>query len=131
MKRLLILTFLFLSTLSGCIIDLEMEAPYVEVGRIEEYETEKIISEVWSNGHLVYKEAVYTAWLDIEFINTGGLSARNVWADIILYDGYRVVRTARMDIPNIQGGHALTVSFDTGMDFITDYSDYEVYVHWD
>ena len=79
----------------------------------------------------MYKEAIYKAWLDIEFVNRGGFRARNVWAEIILYDGRHVVRSTTIDIPNIRTGHSVTVSFDTGLDFTTDFTDYEVYVNWE
>jgi hypothetical protein len=131
MKALNTLPILLLLILSSCYVDLELDRSYVHVGAIEEYETKEVINQVWSRGQLIYEEAVYTAWLDLEFINTGGMTARNVWAEITIYEGYRMLRSQSIDLPNIKGGHSVTISYDTGQDFTDDFTDYEVSVYWD
>lgn len=122
-----VLTLLF----SSCIVEIEFDPPNVTVGTIEEYETEEVIREVWSRGVLIYEEIDYTAWIEMEFINNGGLRADNVWAEVIFYDGNRKIQTISFDIPDLRSGNAYTYTLDTGFDSTFDYTDYEINVYWD
>ena len=116
---------------SSCIVEMELDPPYVNVGQINEYETKEIIKEVWSGGVLIYEESIYHAWLDVEFYNSGGLTADNVWAEIQFFKNSREIHTISVHLPNIRSGHKLTYNLDTGFESIYDYSDFEVNVYWE
>ena len=130
MKTLTIF-FFALITFSSCIIEVELEEPYVSVGNIEEYKTKEIIQEVWSNGVLIYEEAKHTVWLEIEFQNNGGLRADDVWAEVIFYNNHREVQAVTIYLPSIRSGNSFVYTLDTGFESIYDYNDYEVSVYWE
>ena len=130
MKTLIIFFFALIS-FSSCIIEVELEEPYVRVGNIEEYETKEIIQEIWSNGSLIYEEANYTVWLEIEFHNNGGLRADDVWAEVIFYNNHREVQAVTIYLPSIRSGNSFVYTLDTGFESIYDYNDYEVSVYWE
>lgn len=130
MKPYLIFALMLIS-FSSCIVEMDLNPPYVNVGDIDEYETKEVIQEIWSDGVLVFEESVYHAWLDIEFYNTGGFRAENVWAEVVFYDGYREIRTITIDLPNLRSGNTYTYTIDSGFESIYDYSDFDVNVYWD
>ena len=130
MKSLVIISSLLIG-LSSCIIEVELEPPYLEIGNIKEYETKEVLHESWSDGVLIYEDADYHAWLEIEFHNTGGVRAKNVSAEVIFYNGHREIQTTTVFLPNIHSGNSYTYSLDTGFESIYDYSDYEVHVFWE
>lgn len=116
---------------TSCIIELELDPPYINVGQIDEYETREIIDEVWSGGILVYEKSINHAWLDIEFYNSGGLTAEFVWAEVQFYNNNRLIQTIALDLPNIRSGNKYIYTLDTGFKSIYDYSDFEVKVYWE
>lgn len=125
---------LFLSILIGissCIVEVDLNPPHIVVGNLNEYETKEVIHEIWSGGVLIYEEAIYYTWLEIEFQNYGGLKADNIWAEVIFYDGNREIQTITIYIPDIRSGHSYTYTLDTGFESMYDYSDYEVNVYWE
>ncbi|MCK5468862.1 MAG: hypothetical protein KAI99_10135 [Cyclobacteriaceae bacterium] len=130
MKTLII----FIATLIGissCIVEVELDPPYIDVRNIDEYETKEIIHEVWSGGVLIYEEVEYHTWLEIEFHNTGGIRAYNVWAEIIFYNGHREIQTTTIYLPDIRSGNSYKYAMDTGFESIYDYTDYDVNVYWE
>jgi hypothetical protein len=129
MKNLVIITIVAFS-LSGCFIELELGAPYVDIRSIDEYETTQV-RETWSGRTLISEEFVYQAWLDIEFQNSGDIKASSVSAEILFYNNYRLINTAKIYLPDISPGNSYTYSFYTGFESIHDYSDYEVNVYWE
>lgn len=130
MKQL-ILYFVVLLSLSSCIVEIELDPPIVHVGAIEEYETKEVIHEVWSDGVLIYEEAIYRAQLEIEFLNVGGVRANNVWAEVIFYDGHKQIERISIYLPDLRSGSTYIYTLDTGFESIYDYSDYEVNVYWE
>ena len=116
---------------SSCIVELEMDPPYIEIGTIDEYETKEVILETWSGGNLIYEEVQFRSWLDIEFQNVGGLRADNVWAEVIFYNRQREIQTISINLPNIHSGNTYTYSLDTGFESMYDYTDYTVDVYWE
>jgi len=56
MKSLTIILSLFIA-LSSCIIEVELDPPYIAIGNIDEYETKEVFHEIWSDGVLIYEEA--------------------------------------------------------------------------
>ncbi len=108
-----------------------MDPPNVQIGNIEEYETESVVQEVWSGNTLVYEEIVYQAWLEIEFRNGGGIRADNVWAEVVFYNRNREVKTTIIYLPNLRSGSSYVYTLNTGFESIYDYSDYEVSVFWE
>lgn len=117
--------------MSSCIVEVDMTPSHVVVGEINEYETKEVISEIWSGNKLVYEEVVYRTHLEIEFINTGGFTARNVWAEVSFYDGSYLIKTSRINLPKIYAFDTYTFEFDSGFESIYDYTDYEISVYWD
>ena len=130
MKPYIIFAFILIS-FSSCLVEVDLNPPYVQVGTIDEYETKEVIEEIWSNGVLIYEESIHHAWLDIEFYNTGGIRAEDVWAEVIFYSGHRESRTITIDLPNLRAGNIYTYTLDTGFESIYDYSDVDVHVYWD
>jgi len=126
-----IIPFLFLISLSSCFVEIEMDPPYVDVGHIDEYETQEVVHEVWSRGVLIHEEIKYTAWLDMEFTNNGGLRAKDVWVEILFYDGYRTIKTMSIDLPDLRAGSTHQYTLNTGFNSIYDYTDYEINVYWE
>ena len=126
-----IIFFLILLSLSSCIVEIEMDPPYVSVDHIDEYETKEVIHEVWSRGILIHEEMIYKAWLDMDFSNSGGVRAEDVWAEILFYDGQRIIKTISIDLPDLRAGNTHHYSLDTGFDSIYDYTDYEINVFWE
>ncbi len=116
---------------SSCIVDVDLVPPYVEIGTLNEYETKEVIHEVWSGGVLIYEEAIYYAWLEIEFHNRGGLKAENITAEVIFYDGNREIQSITIFIPDIRSGQSYNYTLDTGFESMYDYNDYEVKVQWE
>lgn len=125
------LFFIFLIGLSSCIVEVELDAPYVEVGNIDEYETKEVIHERWSNGVLVYEEAIYHTWLEIDFRNTGGVKAYHVQAEIVFFNGNREIQSININLPDIRSGNTYVYTLETGFNSIYDYSDYDVHVYWE
>ena len=117
--------------LSSCIVEVDLAPPYLEIGNIDEYETKEVFHEIWSDGVLVYEEADYHVWLEIEFQNTGGIRAENVSAEVIFYNGQREIQSTTIYLPNIHAGNAYNYSMDTGFESIYDYTDYDVFVYWE
>jgi len=130
MKKLII-PVLFILTLSSCFVEVDMTPSYVEIGNIDEYETKEVTKEVWSGGVLIYEEFVYHTFLEIEFINTGGMTARNVWAEVYFYYGPNTIKVTTIDLPKLYSGDRYVYQLNTGFDSMYDYTDYEVSVHWD
>ena len=130
MKYLMILSLVTIS-LSGCVIEMELGEPYIQIRNIDEYETREVIQEIWSRGVLIYEESVYQAWLDIQFQNTGDITASEVSAEIIFYNHHRAIQTARIYLPDIRPGDLYTYSLNSGFESMHDYTDYEVNVYWE
>lgn len=130
MKTFTICVLLIIS-FSSCIVEIELDPSYINVGPIDEYETKEVIHEVWSDEVLIYEEAIYRAWLEIEFQNLGGIRANNVWAEIIFYNGNREIQTTTIYLPDIRPGNAYVYVLDTGFESINDYADFEISVYWD
>ena len=130
MKSFIIFAFLLIS-FSSCLVEVDLNPPHVNVGSIDEYETKEVIREVWSNGVLIYEEVIYHAWLDIEFYNSGGIRAENVWAEVVFYDGHREIQTISIDLPNLRSGNMYNYTLDTGFESMYDYTDFNINVYWD
>ena len=122
---------LFIITFTSCIVEIELDAPYINIKNISEYETKEIVQEIWSDGILIYEEFYYRSWLDIEFQNTGGFKASSVWAEVIFYDGHREIQSVKIYLPDIRPGNTYTYSLNTGFESMFDYSDYEVNTYWE
>ena len=129
--KTLIIFFAFSMAFSSCIVELEMDPPYIEIGTIDEYETKEVIRETWSGGILIYEEVQFHSWLDIEFQNVGGLRADNVWAEVIFYNRQHEIQTISIHLPDIHSGYTYTYSLDTGFESMYDYTDYAVDVYWE
>ena len=127
---LFIATLFMIGSLSSCYVDLEIDEPFVDVTHISEYETKDVIYQEFENGKLIYEEAVYKAWLEIDLWNSGGLRARNVEVEIVIFDQNHE-HSSYIRTQDIRPGESITLDFDTGYDFSNDYIDYEVYVYWD
>jgi hypothetical protein len=125
------LIFLLLIGLSSCIVEVDLNPPFIEVGNIDEYETKEVIHETWVNGVLVYEEAIYHTWLEIDFRNTGGVKAYNVQAEIAFFNGNREIQTININLPDIRSGNTYVYTLETGFNSIYDYSDYDVHVYWE
>lgn len=123
--------FILLIGISSCIVEIEMDPPYVDVGNIDEYETREVVREVWSGGVLIYEEIRFQAWLDIEFHNIGGIRADDVWAEVIFYNGNMEIQTNTIYLPNIRSGNSFIHTMETGFESIYDYTSYDVYVYWE
>ena len=126
--------FIFIATLIGissCIVELELDPPFIDVRNIDEYETCEVIHEVWSDGVLIYEEVLFHSWLEIEFQNTGGVRADEVWAEVVFYNGSHEIQTNNIYLPNIRSGNTYTYTLDTGFDSIYDYTSYDVNVYWE
>jgi len=130
MKKLFI-PLIVLIAMSSCIVEVDMMPSQVIVGEINEYETKEVVNEIWSGNKLVYEEFIYRTYLEIEFINTGGFTARNVWAEISFYNGSYTIKNVTINLPKIYAGDTYIYEFDSGFDSIYDYTDYEVTVFWD
>ena len=130
MKKIFVILFA-IAALSSCIVELELEAPYVQLSATDEFETREVIKEVWSGDVLLYEEVLYHAWLELEFRNTGGLKANNVHAEVIFYNGYFELSSVIIHLPNLRSGGSYVHAFDTGFESIYDYTDYEVNIYWD
>lgn len=129
--KTIILYLSILIGISSCIVEVDLNPPHIDIGTLNEFETKEVIHEIWSGGVLIYEEAIYYAWLEIEFQNNGGLKAENIWAEVIFYDGNREIQTITIYIPDIRSGHSYTYTLDTGFETMYDYSDYEVNVYWE
>jgi len=125
-----IIFLVMLTSLSGCYFDGEYAEPHVELIHAHEYETKEIIQQVYERGRLVYEEAAYRAWIDLEFENLGSFTAHNVEAVITLW-GNRGTYSFTLFLNSIRPGEVVNISYDTGFDFITDYNSYEVEIYWD
>jgi hypothetical protein len=77
------------------------------------------------------EEYIYHTFLEIEFLNTGGFTARNIWAEVSFYDGGRFIKTININLPKIYAGETYIYELNTGFNSIYDYTDYEVSVYWD
>lgn len=130
MKKLLV-PLMILIGMSSCIVEVDMTPSHIVVGNINEYETREVISEIWSGNVLVYEEFAYRTFLEIEFINTGSHTARNIVAEVEFYDGRHHIKTNTISLPKIYSGDTYIYEFDTGFGSIYDYTDYEVSVYWD
>lgn len=129
--KTIILYLSILIGISSCIVEVDLNPPHIDIGTLNEFETKEVIHEIWSGGVLIYEEAIYYAWLEIEFQNNGGLKAENIWAEVIFYDGNREIQTITIYIPDIRSGNSYNYTLDTGFESIYDYSDYEVNVYWE
>ena len=121
---------LSMTLLSSCYVDLELGEAYVDVMHVEEYETKDVIYQEFDNGVLVYEEAVYDAWLEIELWNSGGSTARNVQVEIEVMDHHGSQVTV-IHTKNLSPHESVNLSFNTGYAFTNDYINYKVYVYWD
>lgn len=130
MKSTLI-SLAFLGIFSSCIVEVDLNPPYVNIENIDEYETRDIINEVWSNGVLVFEEVRLDTWLEIEFRNRGGLSAENVWAEVIFYDGNYEIHATTIYLPDLRAGNSYVYNLQTGFESLYDYTDYNVSVYWE
>ena len=117
--------------ISSCIVELELDPPFIDVGNIDEYETREVIHEVWSDGILIYEEVLFHSWLEIEFQNIGGVRADDVWAEVIFYNGSHEIQTNTIYLPNIRSGNSYIYTLDTGFESIYDYTSYDVNVYWE
>ena len=129
--RPLMLMFVFAFGSTGCIIELELDPAYVRVGNIEEYESKEIIKEVRSRGVLVYEEYINHTWLEIEFYNSGGLTADDVQAEILFFENHRIIESISVNLPDIRPGATYVYNLNTGFESIHDYSDFEINVYWE
>jgi len=116
--------------LSSCYVDLELGEPFVDVMHIEEYETKDVIYQEFTNGVLVYEEAIYNAWLDIELYNSGATRARNVEVEIEIFD-QGSTRSTVINTRDLKPGESINLTFNTGYAYSNDYINYKVYVYWD
>lgn len=119
-----------LLSLNGCYIDEYYGEPYIELVNVDEYETKEVVYQEYDRGQLVYEEAIYEAWMDIEIHNSGGEPARNVQVEITLYDGNRVY-TDRINAGWLSPGEYTTLSYDTGFEFTSDYDGYDISLYWE
>ncbi|GEM_PF-2373759 len=126
----LLAIFLLMGSLSSCYVDIEVADPFVDVVSVHEYETKDVVYQEFENGVLVYEEAVYNAWIDIDLWNNGGFRARNVQVEIVMFDRHSQ-QTTVLSTKDIRPGETITVSYNTGYAFTNDYIDYDVYVYWD
>jgi hypothetical protein len=117
--------------LNGCMVELELDPPYVLLSNADEYETREVIKEVWSGDVLLYEEVLHHAWLELGFRNTGGLKAYNVQAEVIFYNGPYELSSIVIHLPDLRSGREYVYSFDTGFESVFDYTDYEVNIYWD
>jgi len=130
-RLIIFVAILFMmSSLSSCYLEVEVDEPFVDVAGVREYETKDVIYQEFQNGQLVYEEAVYNAWLDIDLWNNGGLRARNVQVEVVIIDEFGE-QSSFINTHDVRPGETITISYDTGFDFTNDYIDYEVYVYWD
>jgi hypothetical protein len=113
MKKIVIPLIAIIS-MSSCIVEVDMTPANVVVGEINEYETKEVIREVWSGNNLVYEEYIYHTFLEIEFLNTGGFTARNIWAEVSFYDGGRFIKTININLPKIYAGETYIYELNTG-----------------
>jgi len=130
MKKLVI-PIIIITALSSCIVEVDLTPSNIIVGNINEYESREVVNEIWSNGKLLYEEYYYRAYLEIEFINTGGATARNITADVSFNNGAYHIKDVTVRFPKIHAGDTYIYSFDTGFESMYDYTDYEVAVYWD
>jgi hypothetical protein len=117
--------------MSSCIVEVDMTPSHILVGNINEYESKEVINEIWSGNVLVYEDFVYRTFLEIEFINTGGNTARNVWAEVDFYNGGYHIKTTSIRLPKIYSGDRHIYEFDSGFESLYDYTEYQVSVYWD
>lgn len=120
-----------LNPLNGCMVELEIDPPYVQLYGTDEYETREVIKEVWSGDVLLYEEVQYHAWLELEFRNTGGLKAYNVQAEVIFYNGPYELSSVIIPLPDLRSDRNYVCTLDTGFESSYDYSDFEVNIYWD
>lgn len=130
MKKLII-PLLIMALMSSCIIEVDMTPSNVQIIKTNEYETKVVVNEVWSGGRLVYEEFYYLTYLTMEFVNTGGMTARNIRADITFYDGPFTIKTTSVFLSKLYSGDRYNYDLKTGFESIYDYTDYNVTVHWD
>lgn len=130
MRKIFIL-FFAIGALSSCMVEHELDPPYIYLSSSDEFETREVIKEVWSGDILLYEEVQYHAWLELEFRNTGGLEAFNVRAEVNFYDGYYQLHSVIIRLPDMRSGKTYVHAFDTGFESMFDYTDYEVNIYWD
>ena len=130
MKKIII-PLIAIIALSSCIVEVDMTPSHVVVGEINEYETKEVINEIWSGNVLVFEEYIYHTFLEIEFINTGSHTARNVWAEISFFDRGYLIKTVNINLPKIYAGDTYIYQFETGFESMYEYTDYEVSVYWE
>ncbi len=119
-----------ITLLSSCYVELDMGAPYVDVMHAEEYETKDVIYQEYDNGHLVYEEAIYNAWIEVEIYNSGSTTARNVQVEIEVVD-HGGSHVTVLNTKNLSPGESVNLTYDTGYAFTNDYINYEVFVYWE
>ncbi len=130
MKKLVIV-FAFLISMSSCIVEIDMMPAHLQLLSNNEYETKVVINEVWSGGKLVYEEYVYHTFLEIEVMNTGGMTARNARVFVHFYDGAFLIKTTSLRLPRIYSGEKYIHTFNSGFGSIYDYTDYEISIQWE
>jgi hypothetical protein len=130
MKKLIIFLAIAIAS-SSCIIEVDMTPPNVIVDEINEYQTREVFREVWSGNKLIYEEYIYHNYLEIYFCNIGGITARNVWAEVSFYDDNFLIERHTIDLPKIYAGETLIYEFSTSFQSTSHYPDYEVVVYWD
>lgn len=129
MKAVLFIALLI--GISSCIVELELDPPFIDIGNINEYETREVIHEVWSDGVLIYEEVLFHSWLEIEFQNIGGARADDVWAEVIFYNGGHEIQTNTIYLPNIRPRNSYIYTLNTGFESFYDYTSYDVNVYWE
>ena len=117
--------------MSSCIIEVDMTPSYVQVIKTNEYETKVVINEIWSGGRLVYEEFYYQTFLHMEFVNTGGMAARNIRVDVAFFNGPYTIKATSVFLPTLYSGDKYIYDLNTGFESIYDYTDYKVTVYWD
>lgn len=128
-KFRIILPALFLVALmSSCFYEV-VNGPLVEIYDTEEYETEELVR-TYSDRYGTYEEYEYKAWIEVDLVNAGEITARNVSIEIAIYDGPHEY-TSMVYVHDLHPGERTTVTYDTGYHSIYEYDDYEVFVYWE
>lgn len=113
--RSIFLPAMLLLMLSGCIIE-DLDPADLIIIDIEEYESARLFGP--------------RAFVDFSVENLGDLTAFNVEAELVFFNGSRELEVIWVDLPSIRASEVHTASVNTRMDF-SDYDDFEIYLYWD
>lgn len=120
---------LVLISLNSCYVDHEYYEPHVELVNVDEYETKEVLYQEYDRGQLVYEEAIYEAWMDIEIYNAGSEPARNVKIEVTIL-GYPEYHDY-IHVGWLSPGEYTTLSYYTGYEFTSDYDGYDISLYWE